>query len=250
VRTIASDPGHAMAAGLVPPDRARAVADRMLADDLFSGWVVRTLSTTHPSYNPFAYHLGTVWQVENATFALGFKRYGLDEHVERLATALIDATVHVERTRRGAAPAGAIVGHARRPGAAPTFYPQANAPQAWSASAIVQLVQVQLGLIPFAAAKTLALVRPRLAPRLPGVVLRRVRVSDAEVSFRLRRMENGHAEHEVFDRAGTVHVIDVPPPVDLGRERGHLVHRLERWSVVHAPGTTARALRIAMGLER
>lgn len=54
VRAIASNPGHALAAGIAPPERALAVANRLLADDHFSGWGVRTLSTTHPSYNPFA----------------------------------------------------------------------------------------------------------------------------------------------------------------------------------------------------
>src|SRR5207248_659755 len=94
VRTIGSNPGHALTAGLVPVEHARGCADRLMADDLFSGWGVRTLSTRHPSYNPLAYHLGTVWPVENAAFALGFKRYGLDEHLERLATASCDAAGH------------------------------------------------------------------------------------------------------------------------------------------------------------
>src|SRR5690606_4413946 len=43
VRSIASNPGHALGAGIVRPDRARAVADRLLAPDMFSGWGVRTL---------------------------------------------------------------------------------------------------------------------------------------------------------------------------------------------------------------
>jgi len=83
VASIGSNAGHALAAGIVPVELATRVADRLLAPDLFSGWGVRTLSTDHPSYNPFAYHLGTVWPVEQATFALGFRRYGLDDHLER-----------------------------------------------------------------------------------------------------------------------------------------------------------------------
>ncbi|HEX6965317.1 MAG TPA: amylo-alpha-1,6-glucosidase, partial [Gemmatimonadaceae bacterium] len=246
VRTITSNPGHALAAGIVPLDRARAVADRLLAEDLFSGWGMRTLSTMHPSYNPFAYHLGTVWPVENATFALGLKRYGLDEHVERLVSAMLDASMHFEALRLPEA----LAGHARSADEPPTFYPQANAPQAWSASAIVQLIQVQLGLIPFAAANMLALVRPRLPPWLPDVVLRRVRVGDAVVSLRFLRNADGSAAHEVLDRDGSLHVLEVPPPADLDRGREHLLGRLERWLVEHAPGTTARALRIAIGLAQ
>src|ERR1051325_3242410 len=91
VPTIGSNAGHALGAGIVPAEHARAVADRLMAPDLFSGWGVRSLSDRDRSYNPFAYHLGTVWPVEQATFALGFKRYGLDEHLDRLAGAVFDA---------------------------------------------------------------------------------------------------------------------------------------------------------------
>ena len=90
VRSIASNPGHALGTG-IPRDVAESVADRLLAPDLFSGWGVRSLSEDHPSYNPFAYHLGCVWPVEQATFALGLKRYGLDRHLERLAEGMFDA---------------------------------------------------------------------------------------------------------------------------------------------------------------
>ena len=109
VRSIGSNAGHALAAGLVPVDLARRVADRLMASDLFSGWGIRTLSSDHPSYNSLAYHLGTVWPVENATFALGFKRYGLDAHVERLVTAMFEAA---ERFRHHRLPE-ALGGHSR-----------------------------------------------------------------------------------------------------------------------------------------
>ena len=59
-----------------------------------------------PSFNPFAYHLGSVWPVEQATFALGFKRYGLDGHPNRLVDAVLAAAVASEEvgsTRRGRA---------------------------------------------------------------------------------------------------------------------------------------------------
>ena len=73
VASVTSNPGHALGVGDRPDGVARRVADRLLSRDLFSGWGVRTLSEDHPSYNPLAYHLGTVWPVENATFALGLQ---------------------------------------------------------------------------------------------------------------------------------------------------------------------------------
>ncbi|HEX6616062.1 MAG TPA: glycogen debranching N-terminal domain-containing protein [Gemmatimonadales bacterium] len=245
VATIASNAGHALATGIIPPDRAADVARRLLAPDLFSGWGVRTLSSAHPSYNPYAYHLGTVWPVENATFALGFKRYGLDDAVERVAGAMLDAAAHFEALRLPEA----LGGHAREQMSVPTFYPASNSPQAWSASAVVLLVQALLGLYPFAPANLLLVVRPRLPAGVQAVTVRRLRVGDAVVSLRFRRQEDGSATHEVLERAGTVHVVSAPPPADLASDLESLPERLEAWGVRRAPGRTARLFRIALGLE-
>ncbi|MFL6263693.1 MAG: glycogen debranching N-terminal domain-containing protein [Thermoanaerobaculia bacterium] len=243
VRSIGSNPGHALAAGLVPPEHARRVADRLLAPDLFSGWGVRTLSKRHPSYNPFAYHLGAVWPVENATFLLGCKRYGLDEHAERLATGLLDAAGRFHQLRLPEA----LGGHGRDETPVPTIYPRSNSPQAWSASAVVLLVQAMLGLYPFAPARTLALVRPRLPSWLETVTLRRVRVGDATVSIRFERASDGTTGHEVIEREGRLLVVEVPPPDDVETGRQSWADRLALWGLEHAPGRLARAARIALG---
>lgn len=242
VRSIGSNAGHALATGMVPPEFARRVADRLLAPDLFSGWGVRTLSADHPAYNPFGYHLGTVWPVENATFALGFKRYGLDEHTECLFSALYDAAAQFSGRRLPEA----LGGHARDAVPIPTVYPTSNSPQAWSASATLQLLQAILGIYPFAPARLLALVRPRLPPWLPELTLRNLRVGDATVSLRFHRNADGSADHEVLERQGTLVIVGSPPPQapDETRSWGE---RLKEWSVEHAPGRTARALRIALG---
>jgi glycogen debranching enzyme len=72
VRSISSNGGHMLAAGVVPKDLGPTVARRLLEPDLFSGWGVRTLSAGHRAYNPFSYHRGSVWPVENASFASGW----------------------------------------------------------------------------------------------------------------------------------------------------------------------------------
>jgi len=241
VRSIGSNPGHALAAGLVPRRRARAVADRLMAPDLFNGWGIRTLSTEHPSYNPLAYHLGTVWPVENATFALGFKRYGLDGHVERLVSGLFAAAEQFHRFRLPEA----LGGHGADESPIPTVYPGANSPQAWSASAVIQLVQILLGIYPFAPARTLFLVRPRLPEWLEEVTLHGLRVGRARLSLRFRREKDGHAKHQVLEREGRVVILEPPPPDAV--EGVGWIGRVERWLLAHAPGRIARAARIALG---
>ncbi|HET8587224.1 MAG TPA: amylo-alpha-1,6-glucosidase, partial [Candidatus Limnocylindria bacterium] len=240
VASVASNPGHALAAGLVPGELAPRVADRLMSDELFSGWGVRTLSREHPSYNPWAYHLGTVWPVENATFALGFKRYGLDEHADRLIGGLLDAASMFEANRLPEA----LGGQSRQEVPYPTAYPASNAPQAWSASATVQLAQIMLGIYPFAPAHVLALVHPRLPKSLPALVVRDLRVGDATVSLQFTRNADGSADHHVLEQRGRLLILDAPPPNASGvGVRG----RAMEWLLEHAPGRLARAARIGFG---
>jgi glycogen debranching enzyme len=243
VRSIGSNAGHALAAGLVPITCARQVADRLMAPDLFSGWGLRTLSSDHPSYNPLAYHLGAVWPVENATIALGFKRYGLNSHAERLITAMFAAA---DRFRHCRLPE-ALGGHPREAAPIPTVYPASNTPQAWSASATIQMAQVLLGIYPLAPAHLVVLVRPELPDWLKTVVVRNLRVGAGRVSIRFDRAADGKTTYDAFDRSGSLHVVEVPPPQagTLHGWRDWLAKRL----LDHAPGRTAAALRLAIGDE-
>lgn len=243
VRSIASNPGHALAAGLVPRAHARACADRLLSDELFSGWGVRTLSRRHPSYNPFAYHLGTVWPVENATFALGFKRYGLEDHLDRLASALCETAAHFANFRLPEALSGLGVNDS----VVPTVYPKSNSPQAWSASAGVQIVQALLGIYPFAPARLLALVRPHLPEWLPAATIRNLRVGDATVSIRFERNRNGSTSFDVVDKTGTLFVIEVPPPQAVDQDTNTVAESAKMWILEHAPGRLTAAIRLALG---
>jgi glycogen debranching enzyme len=241
VESISSNPGHALGAGIVPPDRARLVADRLLAPDLFNGWGIRSLSAGHVSYNPFAYHLGAMWPVEQATFALGFKRYGLDEHVDRLAGAVFDAAAAYPGDRLPEA----LSGHGADEVPVPLPYPRANSPQAWSASALIQLVQVMLGLYPFAPLGVLAVVRPRLPTWLPELTLRRLRVGRGTVDLRFERRADGSARWKAQTR-GRLVVVGAGPPNDVGS--GTALEALERVVLRRAPGRLARAARIGIGL--
>ncbi len=49
VCSVASNPGHLLWSGIVPPDRAARVVARLMQPDMWSGWGIRTLS---PSTRP------------------------------------------------------------------------------------------------------------------------------------------------------------------------------------------------------
>src|SRR4029079_11425345 len=105
----------------------------MRIKDLFRGWEIRTLSAYHPAYNPFSYHRGSVWPVENGGFVLGFARYGLHGEMWRLSRAMFEAAQLFPYFRLPET----LGGHQRTADAPfPGLYTKANWPQAWSASAV------------------------------------------------------------------------------------------------------------------
>jgi glycogen debranching enzyme len=141
VGAVASNAGHLLWSGIVPKNRARAVADRLLRDDLFSGWGIRCLSSEMRGYNPLEYHAGTVWPHDSAICAEGMRRYGLREHAGRVCAAVLDAAVAFEHRLPEV-----FAGFARDGTNIPVPYPDALAPQSWSAGAPLLALRTLLGL--------------------------------------------------------------------------------------------------------
>jgi hypothetical protein len=81
------------------------------------------------------------------------------------------------------------------------------------------------------------------------VTLRNIRVGDAHLSIAFTRRSDGTTSHEVLDKSGGLHVLQVPPPQDPDTSRQSWRDALAVWSLKHAPGRVARALRPALGEE-
>jgi len=96
----------------------------------------------------------------------------------------------------------------------PALYPQANAPQAWSASTVFLILQALLGLYPYAPSKLLFL-DPHLPKWLPDLVVRDLRVGDAAITLRFKRTRNGHTTYGVLNKSGELHVIRQASPWSL-----------------------------------
>lgn len=99
IRSIASNPGHCLETQILDRDRARQVARRLMQPDLFSGWGVRTLSSEHPAYDPYSYHRGSVWPVEQGAFVAGLFRAGEPKLAWQLAKAIFEAAMLFEHGR-------------------------------------------------------------------------------------------------------------------------------------------------------
>ena len=76
VDSLASNIGHLLWSGIVPPERVDAIADALMGEDLWSGWGVRTMSAADVGYNPISYHNGSVWPHDNSLIAAGLARNG------------------------------------------------------------------------------------------------------------------------------------------------------------------------------
>jgi glycogen debranching enzyme len=78
-RVISSNPGHCLWSGIVRHPRAEMVARRLMGEEMFTGWGIRTLSVRARVYNPMSYHNGSVWPHDTALAAVGMARYRLVE---------------------------------------------------------------------------------------------------------------------------------------------------------------------------
>ena len=184
IRSVASNAGHCLASGIVPSDRANRVVDRLMQPDMWSGWGIRTLSMKHPSYNPYSYHLGSVWPHDNATIAGGFRRAGRHTEAQQIAEGIFAAA---ERFDHYSLPE-LWAGVAREPGAYPVPYLGTNVPQAWAAASIFRLVAILCGIHTAGTAKVIY-INPDLPDWLPDLTLKNLRAGKGAVELRLRRDE-------------------------------------------------------------
>ena len=196
IRTIASNAGHCLWTGIADVDKAGAVVQRLLAGDMWSGWGIRTLSAVNPAYNPFSYQLGSVWPHDNSIIASGMKRYGFSYEANQVARGIIDAAGFFQSCRLPELFAGV----ARQPYSFPMQYRAANAPQAWAAGSIFQLVQAILGLDADAPNRRLW-VNPTLPDWLPHLELTGLRIGNASIDLRFWR-DAGRSRFEVTSQEG------------------------------------------------
>jgi glycogen debranching enzyme len=143
VDSLTSNIGHLLWSGIVEKSRARAIAQHLLGERLFSGWGVRTLAEGEARYNPIGYHVGTVWPFDNSFIAWGLRRYGFKDEAAYLAAGILEAA----GVFQGRLPE-AFGGYSRATTRYPVRYPTACSPQAWSAGAPLLMLRAALGLEP------------------------------------------------------------------------------------------------------
>ncbi len=199
-----SNAGHALFAGIASAARAQRVADTLLAEDMFSGWGIRTLAVSERRYNPMSYHNGSVWPHDNALIAAGLARYGFTEMALKVLTGLFYASIFLDLHRLPEL----FCGFARRPSEGPTLYPVACAPQAWASASVFYLLQACLGLSFRHPSPQLRFLAPLLPDFLQDVRITNLRAGAACVDLVLQRHPQDVGLH-VERREGEVEIITV-----------------------------------------
>ena len=210
IKSIASNPGHLLACGIVDRSFAAPVARRLLQQDMFTGWGIRTLSANHPAYDPYSYHRGSVWPVEHGSFAMGMMRFGLIDELHTIARAMFEVSTLFDYHRLPEC----FSGHPRDMAHPfPALYPKTNWPQAWSASSLFSIMQAMLGIYPYAPLNML-LVDPQLPVWLPEITVRNLRVGRATTAIRFYR-EGKRTHFNVLNQRGKLHILRQPSPWSL-----------------------------------
>ncbi len=202
VATLGSNAGQALWSGIVPPEHAAAVADRLLQPDLFSGWGVRTYAAGQPGFNPVGYHTGSIWPHDNALIAAGLKATGAVDAANLLAGRLIEAAQWFPDLRLPEL----FCGFGRDDVGVPVAYPVACSPQAWAAAAPISLITTMLGLRADASAGQLELLHPTLPAWLTRLTIKGLVIGDASVDL-LVHSWRGRTSAELIDRRGPIHVL-------------------------------------------
>jgi glycogen debranching enzyme len=188
VMTVASNPGHCLWSGIVPPERASRVVARLMREDMWSGWGIRTLSAAHPAYNPYSYQRGAVWPHDNGLIAEGFKRYGYAKEAGEIAQDVWSAGRFFMLNQFPELYAGLH----RDASSFPVQYLGANVPQAWAAGSVFSLLYAILGLQPDAPNATLY-VDPVLPDWLADVTLRDLHLGEQTFDIRFwRKNQQSH----------------------------------------------------------
>ena len=133
---VASNMGHLLGTGILDADQERIVVERLLHPSMFSGYGIRTLSTTNGGYGPQRYHGGSVWTHDTGMILRGMLRSGFDEEARVLARGLLRAAdgfaQRLPELFSGAGTDEVLV---------PMPYPASCRPQAWAAASAVPVAQ-------------------------------------------------------------------------------------------------------------
>ncbi|MDF3300230.1 amylo-alpha-1,6-glucosidase [Streptomyces tropicalis] len=175
VDAVTSAFGHLLGTGLLNDEESATLAARLTRGDLDSGHGLRTLSGEAVGFNPYGYHIGSIWPHDTAIAVHGLVRAGFPDAAAPLAAGLLEAA-----DAFGGRLPELYAGHGGAPGAHPAPYPASCRPQAWAAASAVLVLRAALGLDADVPAGTVTLA-PGFARRYGPLTVTGLQVAGARM---------------------------------------------------------------------
>ncbi|MBU6454872.1 MAG: amylo-alpha-1,6-glucosidase [Cyanobacteria bacterium REEB67] len=183
---ISSNPGQLLFTDILDKTRQDAVAKRLMQNDMYSGWGIRTLSAQEVKYNPMSYHDGTVWPHDNAIIIEGLAYTGHPSEANTVMAGLIDAGTSTSDFRLPEL----FCGFSRGEFDTPVPYPVSCAPQAWAAGSIFEMLKATLGIN--VSAREVTVSDPTLPPGVNALNVSNLTCGEKKVKLTFtRRKDSG-----------------------------------------------------------
>lgn len=138
---IASNMGHLLGTGILNAEETETVVRRLMDPSMYSGYGIRTISTSNAAFWPTRYHAGSVWTHDTAMILAGLLADGYTEEARELAAGLLRAANGFNWRLPEL-----FAGHSAAEVWPPVPYPASCRPQAWAAASAVPMAQA-LGYI-------------------------------------------------------------------------------------------------------
>ena len=87
VFNITSNIGHCLSMGIIDNEKTAVIEEKIVSEEMFTGWGIRTLSSKCSAFDPISYHNGSVWVHDSAFVATGLSR----ESMAKITKGLFEA---------------------------------------------------------------------------------------------------------------------------------------------------------------
>ncbi len=91
IAQITSNPGHLLFTGIIKKEKIKPTVSRLFKKDMFTPYGIRTLSSLDKNFDPFSYHLGSIWPHDNWLIAQGLKKLGYKKEYLKIKKVLLKA---------------------------------------------------------------------------------------------------------------------------------------------------------------
>jgi len=185
IASITSNPGHGLYSGIISQDKSEAVVKKLLSDEMFNGWGIRTMGGNEMGYNPMSYHNGSVWPHDNSMIINGLIRYNYHREAIKVINGLIKASQYFKYNRLPEL----FCGFSHKEMKEPIEYPVACSPQAWACGSIYLIIQSLLG-INLDVANNKIYLKPILPDEINKVEVKNLKIGDNRADFILMKEGN------------------------------------------------------------